>query len=102
MKGAGTNDSVLINIMGNRSKEHLHQVQLMYENLHKKTLEHDIRGDTSLNYGKLLRYLLLLPLQLKITYLRDSMKGKFPDLLRFYADTHGLQNHVINVIKFDL
>jgi hypothetical protein len=75
MKGAGTNDSVLINILGNRSKEHLQQVQLMYESLHKKTLEHDLRGDTSLNYGKLARYLLLLPLQLKITYLRDSMKG---------------------------
>lgn len=76
MKGAGTDDSVLINILGNRSKQHLQQVQLMYETQHKKTLEHDLRGDTSQNYGKLARYLLLLPLQLKITYLRDSMKGK--------------------------
>ena len=79
MKGLGTDDSILINIMGNRSKEHLQQVQLMYETTHKKTLEHDIRGDTSQNYGKLMRYLLLMPLQLKIAYLRDSMKGKSGD-----------------------
>lgn len=76
MKGLGTDDSILINILGNRSKDHLQQVQRMYEAQYKKTLEHDIRGDTSFNYRKLLTYLLLPPLQLKINYLRDSMKGK--------------------------
>jgi hypothetical protein len=75
MKGLGTDDSILINILGNRSKDHLQQVQRMYEAQYKKTLEHDIRGDTSFNYRRLLTYLLVPPLQLKITYLRDSMKG---------------------------
>jgi hypothetical protein len=54
MKGLGTDDSTLINIMTHRSKLQLAAINEAYLREFKKSLEKDIIGDTSGNYCTIL------------------------------------------------
>lgn len=58
MKGLGTDDKILISILTERSTEHLQEVKKAYEKKYGKTLETDIKGDTSGYYEDLLVALL--------------------------------------------
>jgi len=49
MKGLGTDDTTLINVMTHRSKLQLFEISQIYVREHKNTLEKDIKGDTSGN-----------------------------------------------------
>jgi len=55
--GAGTNDRLLIFIVTSFDKPTLQWIGKKYEELHKETLEKAVKGDTSGDYGKLLREL---------------------------------------------
>jgi 7-cyano-7-deazaguanine synthase in queuosine biosynthesis len=52
--GLGTDNSVVIDIFANRSKEQLAAIAMAYHQMHSKTLEHDLKSETSLNFEKLL------------------------------------------------
>jgi len=71
----GTDDSVLINIMTGRSKLQLQAINEMYLREFKKSLEKDIMGDTSGNYGTLLCDLLRPVIAYKIESLKKAVKG---------------------------
>ena len=58
MKGLGTDDGVLIEILGTRTNEQLREVKDVFEREYKGTLENWVRGDTSGNYRNLLIALL--------------------------------------------
>jgi hypothetical protein len=75
MKGLGTDDSTLINIMTNRSKWQLQQIQEAYLKEHKKSLEKDIVGDTSGHYQTLLTDLLRPVHAYKVESLKKAMRG---------------------------
>lgn len=75
MKGLGTNDSVLMDIIPHRSKLQLEQIQAAYLSENRKSLEGDIRGDTSGNYCTLLCDLLKPVLGYKIENLRKAVRG---------------------------
>jgi hypothetical protein len=75
MKGIGTDDSVLINIMCNRSKIQLEQIAEAYLREFKKSLEKDIVGDTSGNYCTLLCDLLRPVHAYKVEQIKRALRG---------------------------
>ncbi|XP_036120998.1 annexin A11 isoform X2 [Molossus molossus] len=54
MRGAGTKDRTLIRIMVSRSEIDLLDIRMEYKRLYGKSLYHDITGDTSGDYRKIL------------------------------------------------
>ncbi|XP_070347632.1 annexin A11-like isoform X1 [Equus asinus] len=54
MRGAGTKDRTLIRIMVSRSEIDLLDIRMEYKRLYGKSLFHDISGDTSGDYRKIL------------------------------------------------
>ena len=47
MKGLGTNDAVLIKILGNRSRKFIQKIKASFEERFKKPLEKWIKDETS-------------------------------------------------------
>jgi len=58
MKGAGTDESCLIEIIASRPNWLLQKIKLKYKELYNKELEEDVKGDTSGDFLKLLLGLL--------------------------------------------
>ncbi|KAI3379005.1 hypothetical protein SNEBB_008824 [Seison nebaliae] len=58
IKGLGTNENTLIEIICSRTNFRLKQIKRVYKNEHKRTIEDDIRNDTSRHFRKLLMSLL--------------------------------------------
>ncbi|KAG7473402.1 hypothetical protein MATL_G00095410 [Megalops atlanticus] len=54
MKGLGTDEETLIEIVCSRSNAELMEIKRVYKELFKKDLEKDVAGDTSGNFAKLL------------------------------------------------
>ncbi|KAK5867386.1 hypothetical protein PBY51_011884 [Eleginops maclovinus] len=54
IKGAGTDEETLIEVLCSRSNEELVEIKKVYKELFKKDLEKDVAGDTSGNFAKLL------------------------------------------------
>ena len=58
IKGIGTDEDTLIEIIGTRPKWMLKKIKKVYKNLYNKDLEKDVKGDTSGHFQKLLITLL--------------------------------------------
>lgn len=54
IKGAGTDEACLIEILASRSNNHIKEISRAYKMEHKKTLEEAIRSDTSGHFQRLL------------------------------------------------
>lgn len=54
MKGLGTDEESLIEIVCSRSSEELTEIKKVYKEMFKKDLDKDVAGDTSGNFAKLL------------------------------------------------
>uniref|UniRef100_A0A8C9Z7R6 Annexin n=1 Tax=Sander lucioperca TaxID=283035 RepID=A0A8C9Z7R6_SANLU len=54
IKGAGTDEETLIEVLCSRSNDELVEIKKVYKELFKKELEKDVAGDTSGNFAKLL------------------------------------------------
>uniref|UniRef100_A0A8C2WBT2 Annexin n=1 Tax=Cyclopterus lumpus TaxID=8103 RepID=A0A8C2WBT2_CYCLU len=54
IKGAGTDEETLIEVLCSRSNNELVEIKKVYKELFKKDLEKDVAGDTSGNFAKLL------------------------------------------------
>lgn len=54
IKGLGTDEETLIEVLCSRSNEELVEIKKVYKELFKKDLEKDVSGDTSGNFAKLL------------------------------------------------
>ncbi|XP_077207000.1 annexin A11 [Paroedura picta] len=54
IKGAGTDEACLIEILASRSNEHIREISRAYKTEYKKTLEEAIRSDTSGHFQRLL------------------------------------------------
>ncbi|XP_074152806.1 annexin A11 [Sminthopsis crassicaudata] len=54
IKGAGTDEACLIEILASRSNEHIREISRAYKTEFKKTLEEAIRSDTSGHFQRLL------------------------------------------------
>ncbi|XP_066514038.1 annexin A1-like [Hoplias malabaricus] len=54
MKGLGTNEKVLCEILGTRSNQEIRQIKTAFKEAYGKELEHDIKGDTSGHFQTIL------------------------------------------------
>jgi len=54
MKGLGTRENTLIEILCSRSNQQIEDIKAMYKKKHDATLVDDIEGDTSGNFGRLM------------------------------------------------
>uniref|UniRef100_A0A3P9HWK5 Annexin n=1 Tax=Oryzias latipes TaxID=8090 RepID=A0A3P9HWK5_ORYLA len=61
MKGLGTDEEVLIEMVCSRGEEELMEIKKEYREMFKKEVEKDIAGDTSGNFAKLLLALVQVP-----------------------------------------
>uniref|UniRef100_A0A8C8JXF3 Annexin n=1 Tax=Oncorhynchus tshawytscha TaxID=74940 RepID=A0A8C8JXF3_ONCTS len=59
IKGLGTDEEVLIEIVCSRSSSELSEIKTVYKELFKKDLEKDVAGDTSGDFAKLLLALVI-------------------------------------------
>lgn len=75
MKGAGTEEKVLIDIIGNRSKQELAQIAQEYHALFKADLAKDLAGDTSYNFKELLCWRVLPNAEVRKQLLLRATKG---------------------------
>jgi len=73
--GLGTDNSVVIEIFSNRSKEQLAAIAAAYHQQFSKSLEHDLKGETSMNFEKLLLGLMNHRTNLRRELLRYATKG---------------------------
>ena len=80
MKGLGTDEGVLIEIIGTRTNEQLREVKDVFEREYKGTLEKWVKGDTSGNFRNLLVALLQC----------DRSTNQNPDPIMCEADAQAL------------
>ena len=80
MKGLGTNEGVLIEIIGTRNCQQLQEIKDIFEKEYKNTLENWVNGDTSGNF----RLLLIALLQC------NRSNNPNPDIIQCQADAQAL------------
>jgi len=75
IKGIGTDDKVLVDIISTRPRHHLLRVKEIYHQKFKHTLEQDIKGDTSGHYEDILLALITERNQYLATLLHRAVAG---------------------------
>jgi len=75
MKGLGTDDKTLSNIIATRSKSQILTIRQAFQLKHGKTLENWIKGETSGHYEDLLIALVQEPSEYDAMLARDAVKG---------------------------
>jgi len=75
MKGLGTDDKTLSNIIATRSKPQLLTIKAAFQAKFGKTLENWIKGETSGHYEDLLIALIQEPAEYDAMLVRDAVKG---------------------------
>ncbi|XP_059169999.1 annexin A6-like [Physella acuta] len=75
MKGLGTDENALINILAYRANPQRAEIVAAYKTLFGKDLVEDIKSETSGNFCEALKGLLLKPAEFDALMLRNAMKG---------------------------
>jgi len=75
MKGLGTDDKTLSNIIATRSKSQILTIRQAFQLKHGKNLENWIKGETSGHYEDLLIALVQEPSEYDAMLARDAVKG---------------------------
>ncbi|XP_058984111.1 annexin B11 isoform X1 [Musca domestica] len=99
MKGFGTDEDALINIICRRSNEQRQEIQRQYKTHFGKDLIEDIRSETSGNFEKLLVGLLRPIVDYYCHELNDAMAGIGTDEDVLIEILCTLSNHEIHTIK---
>jgi len=73
--GLGTNEKVIIAIIGTRTRDELRQIQMEYEREFHINCRHDIKDDCSGSFGDALISLMSSIVEVKTDYLYKSMQG---------------------------
>jgi len=75
MKGAGTDEAVISNVLAFRSVDQRVQIKQTFKTLFGKELESEFEGELSGKYLQVAKALLLTPLQYDVEELQRAMKG---------------------------
>ncbi|CAF3586615.1 unnamed protein product [Rotaria sordida] len=79
MKGLGTDEKILIDILGNRNTAQRLEIKTAFKNKHNHDLVSDLKSETSGNFSKLLEQLMLDPVELDCFELKQAVKGAGTD-----------------------
>lgn len=74
VKGLGTNESMIIEIMGNRSVAQRLKIKDTYKAMYGRDLVEDFKGDTSGNFQKVLVALLMDPVEFDCVEIRKAIQ----------------------------
>jgi len=75
VEGMGTDEKAINKVLGHRNKHQIQEIAKVYEATYKNSLLHDIKGDTSGNYKRLLVSLINTPVQNKKELILKATKG---------------------------
>jgi uncharacterized protein (UPF0335 family) len=75
VQGVGTDEKAINKVLGHRNKHEIQEIAKAYEATYKVSLLHDIKGDTSGNYKRLLVSLINTPVQNKKELILKATKG---------------------------
>jgi len=75
VEGLGTDEKTINRILGHRNKQEIQEIARAYESNHKHSMLHDIKGDTSGDYKKLLVALINTPVQNMAELVTKATKG---------------------------
>lgn len=115
MKGLGTDEEMLVHILGNRSSDQRVKIRDQYKNMFGRVsrcpfiparrtvrlqdLSEDIKGDTSGNFCKVLKNLLYTPVEYDCQELKRAIKGAGTDeeaLIEILASRSSARLRAIN------
>jgi len=75
IEGVGTDEKAINVVLGRRSKGEIQEIARAYESKHKHSMLHDIKGDTSGDYKRLLVSLINTPVQNMKELILKATKG---------------------------
>jgi hypothetical protein len=75
MKGVGTDEKLIIEVMGNRSNSQRLKIKDIFKTLYGRDLVEDLKSETSGNFQKLLTALLLGPVEFDCIEIRKAIQG---------------------------
>ncbi|XP_063683372.1 annexin A11-like isoform X4 [Bolinopsis microptera] len=99
MKGLGTNETKIINILGNRSREQRLQIALVFKTMYGKDLLMEFKSELSANFLRLCKCLLFSIPQYLAKELKRAMKGSGTDERALVEILVGLDNRGIAEVK---
>uniref|UniRef100_A0AAX7STL3 Annexin n=1 Tax=Astatotilapia calliptera TaxID=8154 RepID=A0AAX7STL3_ASTCA len=108
IKGLGTDEETLIEILCSRSNDELVEIKKVYKELFKKELDKDVAGDTSGNFAKLLLALVQVRRSSKFWHcLRIFPHRSVPHLQKVFQkyksySPYDMQESIVKEVKGDL
>jgi len=99
VKGWGTDEAGLIEVLGSKSAEDRTRIYRRYETLYEKDLERVLKSEQGGNFGTALRLLSLPPNEMEATLLMKSMKGIGTREGHLYPILCGRSNSDIKALK---
>jgi len=99
MKGLGTNEAKIINILGNRSRDQRLEIAVNFKKIYGKDLMAEFKSELSANFLRLCKCLLLSLPQYLAKELKRAMKGSGTDERALVEILVGLDNKGIAEVK---
>ncbi|CAH1246153.1 ANXA11 [Branchiostoma lanceolatum] len=75
MRGVGTDEKAIIDVMAHRSNEQRQKIILQYKTMYGKDLIANLRSDCGGRFGQVIEYLCMTPARLDAYLIRNAIKG---------------------------
>ncbi|KAF3704332.1 Annexin A11 Annexin XI Annexin-11 Calcyclin-associated annexin-50 [Channa argus] len=101
MKGFGTDENAIIELLGNRSNKQRVPMVAAYKTTYGKDLKHDLKSELTGNFESLVLAMLMSPAQFDAFELREAIKGAGTDepcLIEILSSRSNAEIHEINRI----
>lgn len=98
-KGWGTDEGTLIDALGGTTPEERLKISLRYEDIYEKSLKSTMKSEVGGNFGKVLKYLSLGPVEAECAMIKDACKGMGSHKTLLSSILCGRSNRDIELLK---